>query len=82
MPTEIMHPAPLWQRGFYHAEWAHLRTGFNQARTMFPAFTSFGIFMASLYAYADRRCLYIYQKHDPRTVYLPWEKDFIAKHAH
>jgi hypothetical protein len=49
---------------------------------MFPAFTSFGIFMASLYAYADRRCLYIYQKHDPRTVYLPWEKDFIAKHAH
>lgn len=82
MPTEIIHPTPLWQRGLYHGEWSHTRVGFNNARNMYPAMAAFGLTMTAVYAYAERRCLYIYQKHDPRTVYLPWEKDFIAKHAH
>ena len=82
MPTEIIHPTPLWQRGFYHAEWSHARTGYNSARMVFPGLVAYTGVMTAIYAYAERRCLYIYQKHDPRAVYLPWEKQFVAAHHH
>lgn len=80
MPREIVHPAPFWARGVFHSEWSHVRAGLYNRRAAILAAASLYAGVFALGAYADRRCLYVYQKHDPRTVELPWEQDFRAKY--
>lgn len=82
MTREIIHPTPLWQKSFTAAEWGQFRNA-PQSRVsgLFMGIT-LGVTLFSLFSYADRRCLYVYQKHDPRKVELPWENDFKAAHQH
>ena len=80
MPREIVHPAPLWQKGVFHQEWGHVRNGLYQKKALIPAAIFLYGGLLCFGAYADRRCLFVYQKHDPRSVELPWEQDFRSKY--
>eukprot|EP00461_Guttulinopsis_vulgaris_P000345 UN00345 len=80
MPREIIHPVPFHSKGLFVGEWAHVRSGFWNKRTAFVAGATFYTFLFSLAAYADRRCLSVYQRHDPRAVELPWEQEFRSKY--
>lgn len=77
---EIIFPTPFWQKSIYNTEWSHNRSGFITKPTAVLAGVFFFTGILGFGAYADRRCLYVYQKHDPRLVQLPWEQEFRDKY--
>jgi len=59
MPTEAVEPTPKWMDTPFHGHYRKHFLGSKVPRAL-TVLTFFG-FMASFVAYADRRCLYIYQ---------------------
>ena len=82
MTREIIHPVPLWQRSGIVQEWGPNLLAPKSRRGGALFALTFSFTLLSLFSYVDRRCLYVYQKHDPRKVNLPWEAEFIAAHKH